>query len=316
MLWIWRRGLRRRRSVENFTAALEWPDLIVTSISSGNRFNARGNRARHGSPRQSRVIDESTSGAAHIAPAWPSSITTYLYNVDDLTEIVEQNKKARGGNSSSRSHSSTNKSRNSCTGRPELRGCGAGDLRTKLAAEREAFSARAPASISNFSERDRAQSPLYLKSLSTTLVLNPAERLRGIPDLRRKLQNLEALRIFFTLIGRSLEAAADWDPRERLALWQARSISEALRSVAGIESELVIVKTSGDKFQQKNFGEIGTKGVFIKELEDALLEHRVDLAVHSMKTSPRKFPRLRTQYARSSAIDARSAISSTLISNL
>jgi len=75
-----------------------------------------------------------------------------------------------------------------------------------------------------------------------------------------------------------------------LALWQARSISEALRSVAGIESELVIVKTSGDKFQQKNFGEIGTKGVFIKELEDALLEHRADLAVHSMKDVPTEIP--------------------------
>ena len=56
-----------------------------------------------------------------------------------------------------------------------------------------------------------------------------------------------------------------------LALWQARSISEALRAVAGVQSELVIVKTSGDKFQQSSFSEIGTKGVFIKELEDALL---------------------------------------------
>jgi hydroxymethylbilane synthase len=70
-----------------------------------------------------------------------------------------------------------------------------------------------------------------------------------------------------------------------LALWQARSISAALLA-ARIESELVIVKTSGDKFQQKSFDEIGTKGVFIKELEDALLEHRVDVAVHSMKDVP------------------------------
>lgn len=75
-----------------------------------------------------------------------------------------------------------------------------------------------------------------------------------------------------------------------LALWQARSIGETLRTVTGIESELVIVKTSGDKFQQKSFGEIGTKGVFIKELEDALLEHRVDLAVHSMKDVPTEIP--------------------------
>ena len=75
-----------------------------------------------------------------------------------------------------------------------------------------------------------------------------------------------------------------------LALWQARSISEALHSVAGIESELVIVKTSGDKFQQKNFGEIGTKGVFIKELEEALVAGTIDLAVHSLKDVPSIVP--------------------------
>jgi hydroxymethylbilane synthase len=96
-----------------------------------------------------------------------------------------------------------------------------------------------------------------------------------------------------------------------LALWQARSISEALRSAAGIESELVIVKTSGDKFQQKSFGEIGTKGVFIKELEDALLEHRVDLAVHSMKDVPTEIPDRLTIAAICKRHDVRDALLST-----
>jgi hydroxymethylbilane synthase len=75
-----------------------------------------------------------------------------------------------------------------------------------------------------------------------------------------------------------------------LALWQARSIQEALRNASGVETELVVVKTSGDKFQQTSFSQIGTKGVFIKELEDALLERRVDLAVHSMKDVPTTIP--------------------------
>jgi len=75
-----------------------------------------------------------------------------------------------------------------------------------------------------------------------------------------------------------------------LALWQAKSIAEALRVTCGVESELVIVKTSGDKFQQVSFSQMGTKGVFIKELEDALLENRVDLAVHSMKDVPTEIP--------------------------
>ena len=75
-----------------------------------------------------------------------------------------------------------------------------------------------------------------------------------------------------------------------LALWQARSIARALRESTGVEPEIVIIKTSGDKFQQASFSQIGTKGVFIKELEDALLEGRIDLAVHSMKDVPTEMP--------------------------
>lgn len=96
-----------------------------------------------------------------------------------------------------------------------------------------------------------------------------------------------------------------------LALWQARSISEALRAVAGVQSELVIVKTSGDKFQQASFSEIGTKGVFIKELEDALLERRVDLAVHSMKDVPTEIPGGLTIAAICKRQDVRDALLST-----
>jgi hydroxymethylbilane synthase len=63
-----------------------------------------------------------------------------------------------------------------------------------------------------------------------------------------------------------------------------------LRQNGGIETELVIVKTSGDKFQQTSFSQIGAKGVFIKELEDALLAGQVDFAVHSMKDLPTQIP--------------------------
>jgi hydroxymethylbilane synthase len=75
-----------------------------------------------------------------------------------------------------------------------------------------------------------------------------------------------------------------------LALWQARSIARALRESTGADPEIVVIKTSGDKFQQTSFSQIGTKGVFIKELEDALLEERIDLAVHSMKDVPTEMP--------------------------
>ena len=75
-----------------------------------------------------------------------------------------------------------------------------------------------------------------------------------------------------------------------LALWQAKNVAETLLRVAGVQADLVIIKTSGDKFQQVSFSQIGAKGVFIKELEDALIEQRVDLAVHSMKDVPVELP--------------------------
>ena len=75
-----------------------------------------------------------------------------------------------------------------------------------------------------------------------------------------------------------------------LALWQARSVAAALRESTTVEPEIIIIRTSGDKFQQTSFSQIGTKGVFIKELEDALLDERIDLAVHSMKDVPTEMP--------------------------
>ncbi len=75
-----------------------------------------------------------------------------------------------------------------------------------------------------------------------------------------------------------------------LALWQANAVRQRLEAAAGVQSEIVIIKTSGDRFPQASVSQIGLKGVFIKELEDALLEERVDLAVHSMKDVPTEVP--------------------------
>ncbi|HXC30900.1 MAG TPA: hydroxymethylbilane synthase [Verrucomicrobiae bacterium] len=93
-----------------------------------------------------------------------------------------------------------------------------------------------------------------------------------------------------------------------LAMWQARSVAKALATSMGSEPEIVIIKTSGDKFQQASFSQIGGKGVFIKELEDALLEGRIDLAVHSMKDVPTELPGGLTIAAIGKREDARDAL--------
>lgn len=68
----------------------------------------------------------------------------------------------------------------------------------------------------------------------------------------------------------------------RLALRQAELAIERLRR-PGLEFALVPVTTAGDKDRSKPFGEIGARGVFVKELEEALLDRRIDVAVHSAK---------------------------------
>jgi len=68
----------------------------------------------------------------------------------------------------------------------------------------------------------------------------------------------------------------------RLALTQAGLAAERLRR-PGLEIALVPITTAGDRDRTKPFGEIGSRGVFVKELEEALLDGRVDVAVHSAK---------------------------------
>ena len=71
----------------------------------------------------------------------------------------------------------------------------------------------------------------------------------------------------------------------QLALWQAHHISDLLRK-RGHQVELKIIKTTGDKIPDVALSKVGTKGMFTKEIEEALAAGRVDLAVHSLKDLP------------------------------
>jgi hydroxymethylbilane synthase len=75
-----------------------------------------------------------------------------------------------------------------------------------------------------------------------------------------------------------------------LAKWQAESIRKRVFAATGVEAEIVIIKTAGDRMQQAPLTQIGGKGIFIKELEEALLEESVDVAVHSVKDIPTDTP--------------------------
>lgn len=83
-----------------------------------------------------------------------------------------------------------------------------------------------------------------------------------------------------------------------LALWQANHVAEELKRLHGAETELIRIRTSGDRLQSATAAQIneqigsesGAKGIFIKEIEEELLAEQIDLAVHSMKDVPTETP--------------------------
>jgi len=75
-----------------------------------------------------------------------------------------------------------------------------------------------------------------------------------------------------------------------LAKWQAEFVRKKILEATGVDAEIVVIKTTGDKLQTVSFAQIGGKGVFIKELEEALLNEEIDLAVHSVKDIPTEVP--------------------------
>jgi hydroxymethylbilane synthase len=93
----------------------------------------------------------------------------------------------------------------------------------------------------------------------------------------------------------------------QLALWQANHIAALLRE-QGHTVEIEIIKTTGDRLQEVTFAQVGSKGMFTKEIEEALVEGRVDLAVHSLKDLPTDLPAPFTLAATPPRVDPRDVL--------
>ena len=101
----------------------------------------------------------------------------------------------------------------------------------------------------------------------------------------------------------------------QLALWQANHIAGLLR-VQGHDVEIEIIKTTGDRLQEVTFAQVGSKGMFTKEIEEALAEGRVDLAVHSLKDLPTELPETFALAATPVRVDPRDVFVSIKHTNL
>src|SRR5277367_3950911 len=75
----------------------------------------------------------------------------------------------------------------------------------------------------------------------------------------------------------------------QLALWQARHVAARLAEL-GAETRIEIIRTTGDKIQDVPLAKVGGKGLFTKEIEEALLDGSIDAAVHSLKDVPSELP--------------------------
>jgi hydroxymethylbilane synthase len=90
----------------------------------------------------------------------------------------------------------------------------------------------------------------------------------------------------------------------QLALWQAHHVADLLRG-QGHAVEIEVIKTTGDRLQEVTFAQVGTKGMFTLEIEEALAAGRIDLAVHSLKDLPTELPEGFTLAATPVRADAR-----------
>ena len=101
----------------------------------------------------------------------------------------------------------------------------------------------------------------------------------------------------------------------QLALWQANHISQLLQE-QGHTVSIEVIKTTGDKITNVALAKVGTKGMFTKEIEEAMAEHKVDLAVHSLKDLPTELSPEFTIAAIPEREDARDAFFSLRYSKL
>jgi glutamyl-tRNA reductase len=179
--------------------ALTMADVVVCSVSSEEpvlrreilqaAMSARGNRALFlmdlGLPRN---IEGSAAELYNI----------YMYNIDDLTEIVEQNRHARESEVPRAETIVEEHVGKFLSWQASVELVGLVDaLRARLREEREAFIRARMDSMNHLSEVERVRMESLMDELLEKLLLEPAERLRGEKELRRKIQNVEALRDLF-----------------------------------------------------------------------------------------------------------------------
>jgi len=179
--------------------ALALPDMIVTSVAAEDAVLHREVLERAMAARGNRALFLMDLGLPrNIQPSTANLYNVYLYDIDDLTEIVQQNRNARErevprAESIVDEHVGKFLSWQASVELVDLLKA----LRSRMKEERAAFVRARVQAMPNLGEGERERLEMMMDELLEKLLLGPAERLRGEKELRRKIQNVEALRDLF-----------------------------------------------------------------------------------------------------------------------
>jgi glutamyl-tRNA reductase len=186
---------------ESIDSALAWPDMIVTSVSSPEAVITRPMLERAMAARSNRSLLLVDLGVPrNVAPDVADLYNVYLYDLDHLSEIVEQNKKSRQAEVPRAEVIVQEQVEKFQKWQAGVETAAVVDaLRASLAIERENFLRERLTAWPDLSAEERARMAGLMDDLLNHVLLERVEGLKGERDLRRKLQNLEALRDIFRL---------------------------------------------------------------------------------------------------------------------
>ena len=183
----------------NWQTALLKPDVVITSVSTEEPVLTRCVLVQAMAARSNRALFIMDLGLPRNVEASAASLyNTYVYNLDDLTEIVEQNRRARESEIPRAEAIIDEQVAKFLSWQASVELVGLVDeLRSRLRDERTSFLRARLETANHFSPQDRGRVETLMDELLEKLLLEPAQRLRGEKELRRKIQNVEALRDLF-----------------------------------------------------------------------------------------------------------------------
>ena len=184
---------------EDWDAALAQPDVIVSSISTEEPALKQAMLERAMAARGNRPLFVMDLGLPRNVESSAADLyNLYLYNIDDLTQIVEQNRDARQSEVPRAEAIVDEHVDKFLTWQTSVELIGIVEaLRGKLKEERAAFVHERVQRVPNLSPEQRTQMETLMDELLEKCLLDPARRLQGEKDLRRKIQNVEAIRDLF-----------------------------------------------------------------------------------------------------------------------